>query len=116
MSKMFIKNLIIEATHGVYDHEKTTPQNFIINLTLDVETPLAFTSDDVSDTVDYAKIRDDIIAITKNNSYNLIERLAEEIVARVLSDQRVKEVTISIDKPDAFESGVPGIQITRTHS
>lgn len=116
MSKMFIKDLVIHATHGVYDHEKTTAQNFIINLTLEVDTPDAFTSDNVDDTVDYSKIRDDIIAITTNNSFDLIERLADEIITHVLADARITEATVSIDKPDAFESGIPGIQITRTQS
>ena len=110
---MYIKDLLIEATHGVYDHEKTTPQRFNITLELEVETPNAFTSDDVNDTVDYAKIRESVIDTVQNNSFELIERLAQEIANTVLVDTRITQATIAIDKLDAFETGIPGVRIVR---
>lgn len=114
MSQLFLKNLIVSATHGVHAHEKTTPQRFQISVTLDVDTPQAFESDNVADTVSYSEIRQKIIDITKNNSFNLLEKLANEIINSLMTDTRITTIKIRIEKLDIYPDVIPGISITRS--
>jgi dihydroneopterin aldolase len=113
MSTIFLKNLVVSAKHGVYDSEKIHEQRFKIDLELEVDNDSAFESDDVKDTIDYAYVRQVVINTVQNNSFDLIERLAQAICDQVLMDTRILQITISIFKLDAFESGVPGIKIIR---
>ena len=116
MSKIYLTDLIVDAKHGVYDHEKVTDQQFKINLTLEVDNELAFESDDVHDTIDYAYVRQTVINTVRTTSFNLIERLAQEIADQVLSDTRILEITVAIYKLDAFPTGIPGVEIIVTQA
>lgn len=113
MSTIFLKNLVITAKHGVYDSEKVIEQRFKINLELEADNDLSSESDNVKDTIDYAYVRQVVINTIQNNTFNLIERLAQEISDQVLMDTRILQITVSISKLDAFETGIPGIKITR---
>jgi dihydroneopterin aldolase len=116
MSTVYIRDLVIEAKHGVHDREKVSAQRFNINLELDVDTPGAFTSDDVNDTVSYSELRQIIIDTVTNNTFDLIERLAQEIINNISADRRINTITVAIEKLDVYPSGVPGIRITQQNS
>lgn len=114
MSVLYIKDLIIEAKHGVHEHEKKNTQRFMVNVELEIDLSRAVQSDDLADALDWSSLRQEIISIVKNNSFNLIERLAQVIAEAMLRHSGVKKVNISIDKIDAFDSGIPGIQLSIT--
>lgn len=111
MSEIYIDDLVIEAKHGVHEHEKLNSQNFCVSVALTVDTTKAGLSDDLHDTIDWSTLRDTIIATVQNNCFNLIERLAQEIASQILVDKRVSKVVVSVDKLDAFENGIPGIKL-----
>lgn len=109
--KLYIRDLVVAGTHGVHDHEKESPQRFSISVELTVARSKAIVSDDLTDTHDWSHLRQDIIGIVENKSYNLMERLAMEIAAKILEDKRLSKVKVTIDKVDAFESGIPGVEL-----
>jgi FolB domain-containing protein len=113
MSSLYIKDLVIEARHGVHEHEKQTKQRFAISVELEVDLSRAAQSDDVADTLDWSVLRDEIITITQNNSFNLMERLAQTIADAMLKHNGVSEACVTIDKIDAFSSGIPGVRLTQ---
>lgn len=108
---LFIKDLIVAGKHGVHDHEKETPQRFGITVELSIAGSKAIVSDDLADTPDWSQLKRAIIAIVEGKTYDLMERLAMEIAAKTLEDKRVAKVVVTIDKIDAFESGVPGVRL-----
>ncbi len=114
MTVVYIKDLVVMGRHGIHDWEKKNPQRFRFNLELTVDTAPAAVSDKLADTVDYAELRRIIVESTENDSYNLLERLAQVIVDRVLDDKRVRKLALAIDKPDTFESGTPGVKVEIT--
>lgn len=114
MTVIYIKDLVVEAKHGVHEAEKKHPQRFVFNVDLTVDGGSAGVSDDLADTPDYDKLRQTIIDTAQNNSFNLIERLAREVADQILADKRVRKVVISIDKPDVYENGTPGIRLEAT--
>lgn len=113
MARLYIKDLIIEATHGLYDHEKRTKQRFLVSVELEIDISRAAQSDNVADTLDWGELREEIIAIVQDNSFNLIERLAQVVAEAMLKHHGVSKVSVAIDKIDAFESGIPGIRLTK---
>ena len=108
---LFIRDLVIAGRHGVHDHEKESPQRFGISVELSVAGSKAVVSDDLADTPDWSHLRQAIIAIVEGKSYDLMERLAMEIAAKMLEDKRVSRAVVTIDKIDAFESGIPGVRL-----
>ncbi|CAN5376576.1 hypothetical protein BH10PAT4_BH10PAT4_3560 [soil metagenome] len=114
MSLIFLHNLVVKAKHGIHAHEKMAPQRFRISIELDVNTPQAYVSDDINDTISYSQLRRTIIDVTQNNSFDLIERLAQVIIDAVLIDSRVNSVTLTIEKLDVYKDAVPGITVKQS--
>lgn len=108
---IYIKDLVVAARHGVHQHEKEAPQRFKITVELGVARSQAVVSDDLDDTPDWSQLRNAIVDILQKRSYNLMERLAMEIAAKLLEDKRIDKIAVTIDKLDAFESGVPGVRL-----
>lgn len=109
-----IKDLVVEAKHGVHPNEKETPQRFIFNVAISLKQTRAAGTDDLADTLDYSDLRKLIIDTAQGNSFDLIERLAREIADRILADKRVAKVSVSIDKPDIYDNGTPGVTLEVT--
>jgi len=114
VSVIRIKDLVVESKHGVHQKEKQHPQRFIFNVELTLDSAQAGISDDLADTLDYSGLRQTIIDTARNNSFDLIERLAREVADQILLDKRVRKAVISIDKPDVYENGTPGITLEVT--
>jgi dihydroneopterin aldolase len=109
---IFIKDLVVTGRHGVHEYEKQSPQRFKITVELDVAgTSKALTSDHLEDTLDWSHLRDEIVQIVESRTYNLMERLAMELATRMLADKRVDKAVVTIDKLDAFKTGVPGVRL-----
>jgi FolB domain-containing protein len=111
MPVLYIKDLIVEAKHGVHPHEKETAQRFKISVELTLPAAKAGRSDDLKDTINWSELRDMIVVTVQNNSFNLMERLAQELTDQIMTDERVEKLILSIDKLDAFPSGIPGIKL-----
>jgi FolB domain-containing protein len=110
MATIYIKDLVVSGTHGHHPHEKTKPQLFGVSVELQVADK-ATDSDDLADTVNWSSVRDQIINVVQNNSFNLIEKLAQAIGEELIKDRKIKKATVAVDKLEAFESGVPGARI-----
>jgi dihydroneopterin aldolase len=102
LNRIFIKGLQIFAFHGVNPAEKHDGQNFILDLTLWVDTTRAQLSDDLQDTVNYAAVRKTVSAAMTEQSYDLIERAARVVAERVLAEHpAVQKIEVLLKKPEA---------------
>ncbi len=110
-SVIYIKDLVVEGKHGVHPREKAKAQRFNVNVELIVDTAKAARSDNLADTLNYSTVRTIIVDTIQNNSFNLLEKLADQLAGQILADHRIQKMVLSIDKPDAFKSGVPGIRL-----
>jgi dihydroneopterin aldolase / 2-amino-4-hydroxy-6-hydroxymethyldihydropteridine diphosphokinase len=87
--------------HGVLDFEKDDGQLFVVDVTLELDLEPAGRSDDLSRTVSYAEVADDVVRRITGPSFDLIERLAEVIAEDVLRRDLVEAVEVTVHKPDA---------------
>lgn len=107
MEKIILKNLAFYAYHGAMKEENILGQKFFIDLVLHADIYDSGYSDDVKDTVHYGEVYETVKSIVENRKYNLIETLAQKIIDEIFEKfEKVKEVEITVKKPEA---PVPGI-------
>jgi len=90
----------------VLEVEKTDGQDFLVDVTLEVDLRRAGRSDLLAHTVNYAEVAADIVALITGPSLDLIERLADQIAAAALRRPLVQAVEVTVHKPQA-PVGVP---------
>lgn len=115
MDYIFIENLKVQGRHGVMDVERKVEQEFEVSVKMGVDTKAAAASDNLADALNYAPVKDIIIRIIQNNSFYLIERLADTLTSEVLKDKRIVTIELSIRKTAVWDNGTPGITISRTN-
>lgn len=104
INRVFVRDLVMDASIGVYDHEKVAPQRIRLNLDLEVVGSGVSGEDGVK------AIRE----IAGQGHTTLIETLAERIAARCLQDARVRRVTVRVEKLDVFpDAASVGVEIER---
>lgn len=101
MDKIMAHGMAFLGCHGVLPQEKSIPQKFIVDLDLCLDFSEAAKKDDLSLTVDYNQVFHIVKNIVENESYNLIETLAENIAQTILNGFPVRQVEATIYKPDA---------------
>lgn len=102
MNQIIIKNLKIFAYHGVHDFEKKDGQDFFIDAILDLTEMPGFTTDEIGQVVSYSEVVRAIKKVMTEKSYNLIEKVAMEIISEIFSSfSEVKAVDITVKKPRA---------------
>ena len=102
MDKITIKKLEIFANHGVYAEEKKLGQKFLISVELHTDLKNAGKTDKLEYSIDYGKICFDIKDFVENNTFNLIESVAEGLARKLLRDNApIKKVSVEVEKPYA---------------
>ncbi len=102
MDKIYIKGLKIFAYHGVNPEETENGQEFEVDITMYADLSKARVSDDLEDTINYAKARKIVNAAMCDRPFKLIERAAEEVASRLISEfSQLKKVKVLLKKPNA---------------
>ena len=101
--KIKIKDFKLKTNIGIYDWEKNFEREILINIDIDVLDLKSLKSDQIEDTVDYELIYNQVKNLVQTKQFNLIEKLAYEIVDLIMQDRRIKKVKIEIDKMNIFE-------------
>jgi len=98
-----IKNLRLKTKIGVYDWEKNFNREIIINAEIEVKNSKSINSDKLGDTVDYDIITAQIKEIIEKNYFKLVEKLAGEIIKKIMSNRKISRCKIEIDKVKAVK-------------
>ena len=102
MDKIIIKGLKVFAYHGVNPEEKVDGQNFVVDITAYCSLLKPGKTDNLNDTVSYAKILKTTAKVMQENKYDLLEKVAHRIAEQILIEyESVQHVDICIKKPDA---------------
>jgi len=118
MRHVFVHELTIQASIGVYSHEKLDKQRIRINLDLAVrEGDASSMDDDINNVVCYEEVVTSIRALVESGHVNLVETLAERIAALCLEDRRVRVARVRVEKLDVFPDATSvGVEIERVSS
>ncbi len=114
MDKIFIRDLALRCIIGIYPEERREKQDVVINVVMHADLSKAGRSDDLADTVDYKAIKKAILKLVDGSGFQLIESLAERIADIALSNDKVQQVVVTIDKPGALRfAKASAVEITR---
>ena len=101
MDIVFIEQLSVITTIGVYDWEQTIEQKLVFDIEMAWDNRKAAASDDVSDCLSYADISEAVINHVEGGRFALVERVAEEIADLLLEKFQSPWVRIKVSKPGA---------------
>ena len=117
MDRIFLRGMRFMACHGVLPHEQEVPQPFEVDVELGLSLRAAGESDDLGNTVNYAKVYRTVSSIMNGASKQLIESLAEEIAEDLLWQfSPLRWVRVTVHKPTAHIDGIfsdVGVMILR---
>jgi FolB domain-containing protein len=99
-TKIHIDNFITKANIGITETERAQPQSLILDLTLTIDARKAIITDNVIHTLSYSTLQKSIQSLIQENTYNLLETLADKIARLCFESPLVQEVEISIRKPN----------------
>lgn len=102
MEKIIIKGLECLARHGVNPEEKIEKQVFIIDCKMYIRGKTLFLMDKLDKTINYAGACKNIKSTVEENSFNLVERLAEEISKNLFANfNSMSKLKLTVKKPNA---------------
>ncbi|ADO46976.1 bifunctional dihydroneopterin aldolase/7,8-dihydroneopterin epimerase [[Enterobacter] lignolyticus] len=101
MDIVFIEQLSVITTIGVYDWEQTIEQKLVFDIEMAWDNRKAAGSDDVADCLSYADISEAVVGHVEGARFALVERVAEEVAQLLLSRFSSPWVRIKVSKPGA---------------
>lgn len=116
---VFLRDMVLSASIGVYPREHASPQRVRINVDLAVQDETAQRGqmvgpDELRRVVDYAAIANRIRAIVAEGHVRLVETLAERIAQSCMIDGRVRTARVRVEKLDVFADAVSaGVEVER---
>ncbi|SCF34999.1 dihydroneopterin aldolase [Micromonospora mirobrigensis] len=96
-----LTGLRARGRHGVYDFERANGQEFVIDTVLELDLAPAARSDRVTDTVHYGELAERLVAVVTGEPVDLIETLADRLLAVCLAEPLVSAATVTVHKPEA---------------
>ena len=99
--RISLHGLRVRGHHGVFDFERRDGQDFVVDVELELDLAKAAAGDDIADTVHYGELAGRLAEVVAGEPVNLIETLAERLVAVCLADARVAAATVTVHKPQA---------------
>ncbi|MDQ0418263.1 dihydroneopterin aldolase [Croceifilum oryzae] len=100
MDHIFFEKMLFYGYHGAFPEENKLGQRFQVDLKLFLSLQEAGYTDDLTLTVDYGKVYETVQQIVEGTPVKLVEKLAEEIATRLLSEYPIDEVVVRVTKPD----------------
>ena len=99
---LFIDNLEVFANHGLFEEENKLGQKFIFDIECELNYKKAMISDEMTDSISYADIAEVVVTTATTNTFNLLERLAGEILKNIFTEfSQIENINLKINKPRA---------------
>lgn len=102
MNKIIISGLNASCILGIRPEERVSPQQVIVDLSLNMSLTSAAGSDDIKDTVDYDELSAKVLRFIRKSDFKLLEKLAYEVAKLAKEYTRASEVRVLIKKPAAL--------------
>lgn len=112
--RILINDLLVRCVIGARESERRDKQDVVINISLQADLKKACLSDRLEDSIDYRDLKKRIVRMAEGSSFQLVERLAEEIARICLEDPRALEATVRVEKPMSLRfARSAGVEVTR---
>jgi len=101
LDRLRLVGLRARGHHGVLASERRDGQEFVVDVELGLDTRPAAAKDDLSATVDYGALADELTAAVRSHPVHLVETLAQRLAEVCLTPSAVAWVEVTVHKPGA---------------
>ena len=101
MDIVFIRQLRIDTTIGIYDWEKQIKQPVVLDIEMAMDNTKAAATDRIEDALDYKAISKRLKQFVGESRFELVETLAERCAAILREEFGVPWVRLKVDKVGA---------------
>ena len=101
LDRIDLRGLRARGHHGVFEHERRDGQEFVVDVTIGLDVTAAGSGDDLTATVDYGVLAQQIHDVVTGPPMDLIESLALRMVDLCLSHPPVQWASVTVHKPEA---------------
>jgi FolB domain-containing protein len=98
-----IKNLKLKTILGVHKWEENIDREIIINIEIETNFEQSLASDKIEDAIDYDKISYEVKNLIAKKRFKLIEKMAQELLTKIMQDERIFRCKIEVDKVGAID-------------
>jgi dihydroneopterin aldolase len=116
MDRVFLIGVRCALRVGVSEEERREPQECLVDVELEWDLTRATRSDDVRDTIDYARIFDLLQGLSRDEDFALLERFAGRLEEEIRRNLRFETLVIRVKKlhpPLPGSLDYAGIEIRR---
>jgi len=98
MGQIKLNGMEFYAYHGCYPEEKRAGNHFVVDIVMDFRMKSASESDDLRDTVDYAKVYG-LVKREMAIPSNLLEHVSARILEKIIDDfPQIERIEVSVTK------------------
>ncbi len=97
--RIVLEGMRFYGFHGVNPEERMQGQEYLVDLTVEMDLGPAGRSDRLDDTISYAHIYRAVKEVMEGEPRNLLEAAAQSVADRVLSEFPVESVGVRVKKP-----------------
>lgn len=114
MDVIYIRDLRVQTTIGVYEWERRIRQTVFLDLEMATDAARAATSDRIDDALDYKAIAKRIAGFVSEAEFALVETLADRVAALVREEFGTPWVRLRLNKRHALRGAADvGIVVER---
>jgi 7,8-dihydroneopterin aldolase/epimerase/oxygenase len=99
--RLVLSGIRAVGRHGVLERERREGQEFVVDAVLGIDTRRAGRADDLSLTVDYGLLSQQLVDAVGSKPVDLIETLAQRLADVCLAQPLVEWVDLTVHKPQA---------------
>jgi len=100
MDQLRIKDLEVYAYHGVFAAEKELGQRFVLDLILDYDMTRAAKTGDLTASIHYGELAQELVKWCQESKEDLIETLAYQLIGKIFQSYcLVEKVSLEVKKP-----------------
>ncbi|MFN2389529.1 MAG: dihydroneopterin aldolase [Actinomycetota bacterium] len=114
--RIVVRDLRVPTHIGATEQERATLQEVVVQLEIGIDLRSAGTTDDLTETLDYATVVHEVAALVAAANVRLLENLAEHVAALVLAMSGVRSVVVEVAKasvPVPQDVGTVAVRIER---
>jgi dihydroneopterin aldolase len=101
LDRIDLSGIAAHGYHGVFDDEKKNGQTFVVDVSLGLDLGPAAREHDLTKTVHYGVLAQQVHDAIVSDPVDLIETLALRVVDLCLAEQPVQWVSVTVHKPTA---------------
>ena len=95
---LVLEGMSFYGYHGETQAERTLGNRFHVDVEIRMDLSMAGRSDDIADTLDYARTFTLVREVVEDQQYNLLETVAAKVAARMLAEPGVESVRVRVGK------------------